>query len=208
MANDFVIQGTSGLRLTTDVVQIDANRQAYRLLSVDRGVADIPVGALFQVGTAGEAVAIDGSLVASTPAINAPREVLIRISKTNTSSTNVTQDITEDGGAVFSSNLTTSFAGLKGSGIRVGLPFDASLFIEADVASGDLETPGQYLVLKLEDAGAAVRPSTVKYGLAGGATTGGLIALSANEVAFGIVERVEGGQILWFNYSNTIIERG
>jgi len=208
MANDFVIQGTSGLRLTADPVQIDANRQAYRLISADQGADDIPVGAPFVMDATGTAV-LPSATLATTPAANSEREIYIRVSNTNTSSTSITQDIVETGGPLYQSQLSTNFAGLKGSGLRVGLPYTNQYFDDGHVTDGTLETPGQYLILFTENGGATVpRNGEVKFGRPTGGLTGGLYALNTNEHAFGVVERVEGGQILWFTFYNVSFRVG
>ncbi len=200
MANESTLNTTSGLEFTADPVRIDANRQAYKLMPVDKGPDNIPVGIPFVVDATGKGaeVPVAGNQLHV-------REILLRVSLDNTTSGNPTQGIFETGGAVFNTNLpVAAFTGLKGSGLRVGLPFNNNFFDEADLASGDLSLPGQYLILKIETAGATIpRNGLIKFGAATGAANPlGVNALAASEKFFGVVERLEGGQILWFNFSN------
>ena len=171
---------TTGQVPTTYVVEVDAKPEAWERISIPRGSVVIPEGAIFVRDArrrAAEPAAVNGTSLLGDPMI------YINYANPNAPQTNDRQTYNVAGqGIQYSVDLDGgNYVGIMGPNLRITMPYDARFFLTADLGTFILGDP---VTLRLEAAGAAVRPSTVKFARpTGGDTADGQATLIANATA-------------------------
>ena len=196
------IDDTTGNIKTSFVVRVDAKAEGFERISMPRG-EDVPEGGLMVKNANGQGV---------NPVVDAGSgdveitQVYINFSNPNAPQTRDQQGINEVGGATFSVDLSSGgYAGINGSGLRIGLPLTDQFFISADIPAIRAEGPQAVLNLGIEATGGAARFGAMKLGLAPAKTLPAASATRGSR-AFGIVDQVEAGgtagELIWFTFNS------
>jgi hypothetical protein len=196
------INDTTGNIKTSFVVRVDAKAEGFERISMPRG-EDVPEGGLMVKDAQGRGVnpVVDpGSGDVETTM------VYINFSNPNAPQTSDRQSINEVGGATFAVDLSSGgYAGINGSGLRIGLPLTEQFFVAADIAAIRAEGSGAILNLGIEATVGAARFGAMKLGLAPAKTLPAVSATRGN-MAFGIVDQIEAGgtagEIIWFTFDS------
>lgn len=196
------INDTTGNIKTSFVVRVDAKAEGFERISMPRG-EDIPEGGLMVKDAEGRGV---NPVVDPTSGDIEITQVYINFSNPNAPQTSDRQSINEVGGATFAVDLTSGgYAGINGSGLRIGLPLTDEFFIAADIPAIQAEGPGAVLNLGIETTVGAARFGEMKLGLAP-AKTLPAASPTVGSRAFGIVDQIEAGgtagEIIWFTFNS------
>jgi len=183
------INDTTGGVKTSSVLRVDVKAEGFERIAIPRGLVDIAEGGLMVRGA-------DGA--AAKPAATA-RQVYINFSNPNAPQTKDQQAIHVAGeGATFSVALSSGgYAGVNGSGLRIGLPFTDQFFKAGDLTAIEGEGPGCRLTILAETDSAAARYPDVKFAY----PTGGAGVLAAGELCFAVVEFIEG-TLIWMTFDS------
>ena len=197
------IDDTTGNIKTSFVVRVDAKAEGFERISMPRG-EDVPEGGLMVKDAQGRGV---NPVVDPGSGDIEVTQVYINFSNPNAPQTRDRQSINEVGGATFAVDLSSGgYAGINGSGLRIGLPLTDQFFIAADIATIRARGAGELLNLGIEATGGAARFGEMKFGVPATAKT--LVATTSTDggLAFGVIDQIEAGgtagEIIWFTFNS------
>jgi len=191
------INDTTGNIKTSFVVRVDAKAEGFERISMPRG-EDVPEGGFMVRDAQGRGV---------NPADALARMVYINFSNPDAPQTKDRQTINEVGGSTFGVELSSGgYAGINGSGLRIGLPFTDQFFVAADIPLIRAEGSGAVLNLKRELGAGAARFGEIKFGLAPAGVLPSPGVADDGGLTFGIVDLIEAGgtagELIWFTFNS------
>lgn len=189
------INDTTGNVKTSSVVRVDAKAEGFERIAIPRGTVDIVEGGLMVRDTDGQAAKPDAD----------SRQIYINFSNPKAPQTKDQQAIHVAGqGATFSVGLSSGgYAGINGSGLRIGLPLTDEYFVLSSISSIETDGPQTRLTIARETDPNAAREDDFKFAYPSGGSGALLGAPTADEsdLCFGIVEYIDAN-LIWFTFDS------